>query len=100
MNLYEKLERIEKSQRQLLEEMQQAKREARALEEENQRLRRQLCSVGDGDYRQVTENGRQIQQTAQENLLKLYEEGFHVCHLFFGRERVGECLFCRGFLGQ
>jgi len=98
MSLSEKLARIEKSQRLLQEEIQQVKQEARLLEEENQGLRRQLCQIGDGDYQQVTANGIKIQQTAQENLEKLYLEGFHICHLFFGRERNGECLFCRGFL--
>jgi len=100
MNLYEKLIRIEKSQRLIQEELQQARQEAKDLEEENQRLRRQLCQVGDGDYQQVTENGLRIQQTAQENLQKLYNDGFHICHLFFGREKKGECLFCRGFLEE
>ena len=98
MNLSDKLAHIEKSQRVLLEEIQQAKQEIKSLEEENQRLRRQLCQVGDGDFQQVTANGIRIQQTARENLEKLYLEGFHICHLFFGQERKGECLFCRGVL--
>ncbi|MCL1804581.1 MAG: initiation control protein YabA [Clostridiales bacterium] len=98
MNLSERLDHIEKGQRALQEEIQQVRREAGLLEEENQRLRRQLCQVGDGDYQQVTANGVRIQQTARENLEKLYLEDFHICHLFFGQERKGECLFCRGFL--
>ncbi|MDR0468755.1 MAG: initiation control protein YabA [Peptococcaceae bacterium] len=98
MSLSDKLARIEKSQRQIQEELLQARQEARLLEEENQRLRRQLSQIGDGDYQRVTENGLKIQQTAIEKLEKLYEEDFHICHLFFGRERTGECLFCRGFL--
>jgi len=100
MSLHEKLSRIEKSQRLLLEEIQQIKQEAKLLDDENQLLRRQLSMVGDGDYQQVTANGLRIQQTAQENLERLYEDGFHICHLFFGRERNGECLFCRGFLEE
>lgn len=100
MNLEGSLARIEKSQRLLLEEIQQMKRDAKAMEEENQRLRRQLCQIGDGDYQQVRENGLKIQQTAKVNLEKLYQNGFHICHLFFGRERDGECLFCRGFLEE
>ena len=98
MNLDDKLAYIEKSQRALQEEIQQAKQDARLLLEENQRLKRQLCRIGDGDYQQVAANGVKIQQTAQENLEKLYLEDFHICHLFFGKRRDGECLFCRGFL--
>ena len=100
MSLYEKLAQIEKGQRLLQEEIQKARQEARYVEEENQRLRRQLSQVGDGDYRQVAANGERIRQTALDNLVKLHGEGFHICHLFFGRERKGECLFCRGVLGE
>ena len=100
MSLHEKLAHVEKSQKLLQEEVQRIRLEVKILEEENQSLRRQLCRVGDGDYQQVTANGLRIQQTAQENLEKLYEEGFHICHLFFGRERNGDCLFCRGFLEE
>jgi len=100
MSLDEKLSRVEKSLRMFQEEIQQVKQEVRLLEDENQRLRRQLCQVADGDYQQVASNSARIQQTAQENLEKLYLEDFHICHLFFGQERKGECLFCRGFLGK
>ena len=100
MNLDEKLANIEKSQRILQEEIQQAKQEARLIVEENRRLRRQLCQIADGDDQEVAANGLKIRQTAQENLEKLYQEDYHICHLFFGKKRNGECLFCRGVLGE
>ncbi|HHW07559.1 MAG TPA: DNA replication initiation control protein YabA [Clostridia bacterium] len=70
-----------------LEEVQELKMYAYALEQQNEQLRAKLYA-------------QQEQGTAYENLSKLYEEGFHVCHAHFGRFRSqGEdCLFCLGFL--
>jgi len=98
MNSREKLSLVERSLRLLSDEVQQIKEEVRILEAENQMLKNQLCQIGEGDFQQVTENGLRINLSARENLEKLHGEGFHICHLFFGRERDGECLFCRGML--
>ena len=100
MSLDDTLAAVLKMQRQLQNQVQEARREAKFLEEENERLRRQLSAVGNGDYQQIAANGQRIQQTALENLLKLYGEGFHICHLSFGQGRDGECLFCQGFLAE
>lgn len=55
------------------------------LEEENDRLRQRITPV-------IKKN----QDTAggQKALQQLYEEGYHVCPSYFGREHDGGCLFC------
>ena len=100
MSALERLVLVEESLRLLQAEIQQIKRDTQVLDEENQSLRRQLCHIDDNDCQQVIDNGEAIQRTALANLEKLYVEGFHVCHLFFGRERNGECLFCQGFFRE
>ena len=68
------------------------------MEDEKESLRQQLSQAGGGDDCQGADHGHIAQHTARENLHTLYDEGFHICHLFFGQERKGECLFCRGVL--
>ncbi len=98
MNPREKLSMVEKSLKLLTDEIQQIKQEIRILEVENQALKNQLCQAGAGDFQQLINNSLSIRQTAREKLESLHNEGYHVCHLFFGQEREGECLFCRGLL--
>lgn len=80
---------LEAKLKMLLEEIQELKMYAYALEDQNEQLRAKLYA-------------QQEQGTAYDNLAKLYEEGFHVCHAHFGRFRSQkeDCLFCLSFLRQ
>lgn len=62
------------------------------LELENQHLRQHLDEI-DG---QETVSTRQELSKSRMNLEKLYEEGFHVCNLFYGQRRKDDepCAFC------
>jgi len=66
------------------------------LEEENNALREKLAVFA--GYEPKGEPQEQALGGAFENLKKIYDEGFHICNVHFGRLRREECLFCTAFL--
>ncbi len=82
----------------LLFEVKELKNKAQNLDEENARLRKELADIyregfaGDAGSVDVTTHKGFI------NLLGLYDQDFHICNLYFGRKRAGDCLFCLAFL--
>ena len=79
----------------LLAEVQELKSKARRLEQENTGLRKQLAGLrGENEVKAHPAERR----ADHLNLLKLYDQGFHICNINFGEERGADCLFCMAFL--
>lgn len=96
--LFKHIKEIEAKLHSLLAEMQELKYEIREADEENTRLRNELAAF----YRADLVNGSETEEgksgAAFTNLLELYDQSFHICNIYFGRRRAGECLFCMAFL--
>lgn len=83
----EKLENIKSMIREILTEVADLKERVTRLEKN-----RGKDTAGD-----VPEQPRRPGEQP-ENLVDLYQEGYHVCPVAYGRLRDGECLFCLNFL--
>lgn len=95
--LYKLTKEMEVKLHALLNELQDLKNKARELDEENTRLRQSLAQA----YREsgiIGAGETDKTGTGFMNLLELYDQGFHICNLHFGRKRAAECLFCMAFL--
>ena len=97
--LFKHIKEIETKLHSLIAEMQELKYEIREIDEENSRLRNELAAIYRADL--VKGSAAEVEGNpgvAYSNLLELYDQAFHICNLYFGRRRAGECLFCMAFL--
>ena len=100
MRLTERLNQLEAILAQVTSEFEEISQQIVKLEQENERLRGQLSPHNKPDVAAATTEPNAPSNDGHDTLVKLYEEGYHVCHLNFGQQRQGECLFCLGFLSN
>lgn len=74
------------------------KRHAHSLEEENTRLKGELARLTGQEQDEPDTGGKPEEVGGMGNLINLYDRGFHICNLYFGGIRNGDCLFCAAFM--
>lgn len=78
------------------EELAQMTEENHALRMENQHLRDRLAAELKKESEPEKQKAASGLTKSRLNLENIYEDGFHVCNLFFGQRRVEDepCAFC------
>lgn len=80
----------------LFQEVSKLIEENQAIRLENKHLRDQIQVMRDEKTSTVDQEGHKELTKSRLNLENIYEDGFHVCHMFFGQRRQGDesCAFC------
>lgn len=80
MKLSAQIDRIVDRIQEILKEADDLKKQLEMLEKRNEQLRNYLQ--------------KEDKSQSAGNLIKLYEQGFHICHGSYGSIREEDCIFC------
>ena len=108
--IFKRVAQVEEQIGELYEELGGLKEQIVALIEENTRLmmenenlRKAQSQAQESVAAQKTSEETSSQDAGQghHHLIHLYDEGFHICNVHYGRLRTeGDCLFCLAFLDK
>ncbi|AZR74418.1 DNA replication initiation control protein YabA [Anoxybacter fermentans] len=93
-NFWESLQALTLEFQRLKDTTYQLYKKNEELKRENENLKKLLFAKGEA-------KGKEAQPqvgAGYANLARLYDEGFHICHLNFAEKRHGDCLFCQKLL--
>mgnify|MGYP001952867783 CR=1 FL=1 len=105
-DIFRKVTQVEEQIGELYKELGGLKEQIVELIEENTRLILENKRLNDLIEHSVEEQEQKDEKAEQPNkehhhLFNLYDEGFHICNVHFGRLRTkGDCLFCLSFLDK
>lgn len=96
--VFEQVSSMEAQIGQLYEQLGDLKDRLGDMIEENHRLameNKHLRSYLDEEASPKEDGSAELPGEGFDNLARIYEEGFHICHMQFGSPREdGDCLFC------
>jgi len=81
----------------LEQELRQLEERLAALYKECERLHLDIAAL---EKKKTTLSRQLAAEQGLKPLTQIYEEGFHICHAHFAKERTGECLFCLALLNR